>query len=63
MLITGGGTGLGKSEYIVHVQLRGSLGPVFATAFAANGAKVVITGRRTEVLQATCDEIGEGMSW
>ncbi len=45
-LVTGGGSGLG-----------------FATAkcLAAAGAKVVITGRRKEVLEKSCAEIGENV--
>lgn len=41
ILVTGGGTGLGKS---------------MATRFIELGAHVVICGRRTEVLEATCQE-------
>ncbi len=43
VLITGGGTGIGKAS---------------ASAFVALGAKVVITGRRQPVLQATAQELG-----
>lgn len=42
-LVTGGGTGLGKA---------------IATCFAKSGAKVVIAGRRKDVLEAACLEIG-----
>ena len=43
ILITGGGTGIGKAT---------------AAAFIAEGAKVVITGRRQSVLEATTKELG-----
>lgn len=42
-LVTGGGTGLGKA---------------IAKSLAQSGAKVVIAGRREDVLQAACNEIG-----
>lgn len=44
VLITGGGTGIGKAT---------------AVAFIAEGAKVVIAGRRQSVLEATAKELGE----
>ncbi|HRG64675.1 MAG TPA: SDR family NAD(P)-dependent oxidoreductase, partial [Saprospiraceae bacterium] len=44
VLITGGGTGLGKS---------------IATYLASLGANIVITGRRAEVLEQTAKEISE----
>jgi NAD(P)-dependent dehydrogenase (short-subunit alcohol dehydrogenase family) len=44
VLVTGGGTGIGKAT---------------ATAFIAEGAKVVITGRRESVLKETTKELGE----
>jgi gluconate 5-dehydrogenase len=47
-LITGGGTGLGRA---------------MAAAFVACGAKVVLTGRRAEPLEATCSELGEAASY
>lgn len=43
ILITGGGTGIGKAT---------------ASAFIAKGATVVITGRRQEVLEQTAQELG-----
>ncbi len=43
VLITGGGTGIGKAT---------------AVAFLAEGAKVVIAGRRQSVLEATMKELG-----
>lgn len=42
VVITGGGSGLGK---------------ILATAFAINGAKVYITGRRKQVLEESAKEI------
>jgi citronellol/citronellal dehydrogenase len=47
-LVTGGGTGLGK---------------VAAKELAACGARVVIAGRREEVLAAAVEEIGPGASY
>ena len=44
VLITGGGTGIGKAT---------------ATAFVSEGAKVIITGRRQNVLEETTKELGE----
>src|SRR3954469_17567454 len=44
-LITGGGTGLGKAA---------------ARELLACGARVMICGRRAEVLEAACAELGEG---
>lgn len=44
VLITGGGTGIGKAT---------------AAAFVAEGANVVITGRRQAVLEETAKELGE----
>ncbi|WP_367942429.1 SDR family NAD(P)-dependent oxidoreductase [Enterocloster citroniae] len=46
-LITGGGTGLGAA---------------MAKAFLLAGAKVVITGRRREVLDSACQSLGPGAS-
>ncbi len=46
-LVTGGGTGLGKAA---------------GRELAACGARVVIAGRRSEVLEAACAEIGERCS-
>lgn len=43
VLITGGGTGIGKAT---------------AAAFIANGAKVIITGRRQAVLEQTAQKLG-----
>src|SRR4051794_25132086 len=47
-LITGGGTGLGKAA---------------AAELLACGARVLICGRREEVLRAACEELGEGCEW
>ena len=47
-LITGGGTGLGKAA---------------ARELLACGARVLICGRRSEVLEAACAELGEGCAW
>src|SRR3954453_15673713 len=44
-LVTGGGTGLGKAA---------------ARELIACGATVVLTGRRSEVLEAACAELGDG---
>lgn len=44
-LVTGGGTGLGKA---------------IATCLAQSGAKVIIAGRRADVLESACAEIGHG---
>ena len=48
VLITGGGTGIGLGV---------------AKAFAAHGAKVMIMGRREEVLQKAVKEIGNGAAY
>jgi citronellol/citronellal dehydrogenase len=47
-LVTGGGTNLGKAA---------------AAELARCGARVVIAGRREDVLQEACSEIGEHCSW
>ncbi|MET1006212.1 MAG: SDR family oxidoreductase, partial [Propionibacteriaceae bacterium] len=47
-LVTGGGNGLGAA---------------IARALHAQGAAVVVVGRRPEPLAALCTELGEGASW
>src|SRR4051812_132338 len=47
-LVTGGGTGLGRAA---------------ARELVACGARVVIAGRRAEVLEEAAAGIGEGCSW
>ncbi len=47
-LVTGGGTGLGRAS---------------AAELIACGAQVVIAGRRSEVLAATCERLGRSASW
>src|SRR4051794_30741821 len=47
-LITGGGTGLGKAS---------------ARELLACGARVVVCGRRAEVLEAAWAELGDGCAW
>src|SRR4051794_15382123 len=47
-LVTGGGTGLGKAA---------------ARELLACGARVLICGRREEVLEAACAELGEGCAF
>jgi citronellol/citronellal dehydrogenase len=48
VLITGGGTGLGKAA---------------ARELLACGARVLICGRRADVLEAAAGELGEGCAW
>ena len=47
-LVTGGGTGLGKAS---------------ARELLACGARVAICGRRAEVLETACAELGAGCAW
>jgi citronellol/citronellal dehydrogenase len=47
-LVTGGGTNLGKAA---------------AAELVAAGARVVIAGRRADVLEAAAQELGDGCSW
>ena len=47
-LVSGGGTGIGLA---------------IAEGFIAAGARVVITGRRREVLEAACAQLGSGATW
>ncbi|HEU4658543.1 MAG TPA: SDR family oxidoreductase [Capillimicrobium sp.] len=48
VLVTGGGTGLGLAS---------------VRELVACGARVVICGRREDVLREACDEVGEAVSW
>src|SRR3954470_4416367 len=47
-LVTGGGTGLGKAA---------------ARELLACGASVLLAGRRSEVLEAACAELGDGCAF
>ena len=62
VVITGGGSGIGKGEIsLVGSSLTplsyGTLTLALTSGFAVNGAKVYITGRRLEVLQKAAEEI------
>nr|XP_018265583.1 uncharacterized protein I303_01953 [Kwoniella dejecticola CBS 10117]OBR87741.1 hypothetical protein I303_01953 [Kwoniella dejecticola CBS 10117] len=66
VVVTGGGTGIGKGEILSTVYapiFRGMIAnylswEAITAGFANNGAKVYITGRRKEVLDAAAKEIG-----
>lgn len=60
VVVTGGGTGLGRGEsrpmpFPPHPHANPLA--AIATAYVQNGAKVFISGRRKEVLEATAKEI------
>ncbi|MER2220467.1 MAG: SDR family NAD(P)-dependent oxidoreductase, partial [Rhodococcus sp. (in: high G+C Gram-positive bacteria)] len=46
VLVTGGGTGIGRAV---------------AAAFARDGDTVFVTGRRTETLEKTAEELGDAV--
>lgn len=58
VVVTGGGSGLGKGKPTVAVSHNGTDAlPAIASGFAYNGAKVYIVGRRMDVLDAASAEI------
>lgn len=57
VVITGGGSGLGKGRSQVPDDPSPTNSSAVATAYVQNGAKVFISGRRKEVLEATAKEI------
>lgn len=46
-----------KSQWLTNI----GLGKMIASAYAVNGAKVYISGRREEVINATAKEINESV--